>query len=115
MVETTVVLKPQSEWRKVPTWYSDWKRAPAWVLAVCRRFTPDHISQEALVEEMDQALKIPGTTNAWTMPIRNRIDMLTTGIRTPVGVKVYGADLAKIYGAWKMSLAVDIAAKSVMM
>jgi Cu(I)/Ag(I) efflux system membrane protein CusA/SilA len=45
---------------------------------------------------MDQALKIPGTTNAWTMPIRNRIDMLTTGVRTPVGVKVFGSDLDRI-------------------
>jgi Cu(I)/Ag(I) efflux system membrane protein CusA/SilA len=96
MVETTVVLKPRSEWRKVATWYSDWKWVPGWLAAVFRRITPDHISQEALVEEMDQALKIPGTTNAWTMPIRNRIDMLTTGIRTPVGVKIYGADLGQI-------------------
>jgi Cu(I)/Ag(I) efflux system membrane protein CusA/SilA len=96
MVETTIVLKPHDQWRKVPTWYSDWKWAPAWLVGVLRRFTPDHISQEALVEEMDQALKIPGTTNAWTMPIRNRIDMLTTGIRTPVGVKIYGADLGQI-------------------
>jgi Cu(I)/Ag(I) efflux system membrane protein CusA/SilA len=45
---------------------------------------------------MDQALKIPGTSNAWTMPIRNRVDMLTTGIRTPVGIKIYGADIKKI-------------------
>ena len=96
MMETTVVLKPQSQWRKVATWYSDWKWAPGWLVTAFRHITPDHISQEALVEEMDRALKIPGTTNAWTMPIRNRIDMLTTGIRTPVGVKIYGADLGKI-------------------
>jgi Cu(I)/Ag(I) efflux system membrane protein CusA/SilA len=96
MVETTVVLKPPSEWRKVPTWYSEWKWAPPWLLGVFGHITPDHISQETLVEQMDQALKIPGTTNAWTMPIRNRIDMLTTGIRTPVGIKIFGADLAKI-------------------
>ncbi len=96
MVETTVVLKPKWEWRKVRTWYSDWTWAPDWLLAAFRHITPDHISQEQLVEEMDRALKIPGTTNAWTMPIRNRVDMLTTGIRTPVGVKIYGADLAQI-------------------
>ena len=48
------------------------------------------------MDEMDRALRIPGTTNAWTMPIRNRVDMLTTGVRTPVGVKVLGADLNKI-------------------
>jgi Cu(I)/Ag(I) efflux system membrane protein CusA/SilA len=96
MFETVVLLKPRSEWRKVATWYSDWDWAPEWLRGVCRRITPDHISQEQLVEEMDQALKIPGTTNAWTQPIRNRIDMLTTGVRTPVGIKVYGADLAEI-------------------
>jgi len=94
MMETTVVLKPQNQWRKKPQWYSAW--APEWLQAILRRAWPDRISQEELVEEMDRALKIPGTTNAWTMPIRNRIDMLTTGVRTPVGVKVYGSDLNKI-------------------
>ena len=94
MMETVVVLKPESEWRKVDTWYSEW--APAWAKGIFRRFTPDHISTDQLVEEMDQALKIPGTTNAWTMPIKARVDMLTTGIRTPVGIKVYGADTGKI-------------------
>ncbi|HYM09476.1 MAG TPA: efflux RND transporter permease subunit, partial [Bryobacterales bacterium] len=96
MMETTVVLKPPDQWRKVHTWYSDWQGAPQWLVAAFRHITPDHISQDQLVEEMDQALQIPGTTNAWTMPVRNRIDMLTTGIRTPVGIKIYGADLAKI-------------------
>src|SRR5712691_11365399 len=51
---------------------------------------------EKLVEEMDRALRIPGVANAWTMPIRNRIDMLATGIRTPVGVKIFGPDLRTI-------------------
>ena len=46
--------------------------------------------------EMDAAMQIPGTTNAWTMPIKARIDMLTTGIRTPVGIKIFGADLKEI-------------------
>ena len=45
---------------------------------------------------MNEALQIPGVSNAWTMPIKNRIDMLTTGVRTPVGIKIYGADLAEI-------------------
>ena len=96
MMETVVALKPTSEWRKMPTWYSGWAWAPGWLREALQRITPDHISQDALIEEMDQALKIPGTTNAWTMPIRNRIDMLTTGIRTPVGIKIYGPDLARI-------------------
>ena len=71
MMETTVTLKPESEWRKGMTW-------------------------EKLVDEMDRALRIPGVANAWTMPIKNRIDMLSTGIRTPVGVKIFGPDLKKI-------------------
>ena len=51
---------------------------------------------DALVAEMDQALQMPGVSNAWTMPIKNRTDMLATGIRTPVGVKVFGKDLGEI-------------------
>ncbi|MGA2629408.1 MAG: CusA/CzcA family heavy metal efflux RND transporter [Terriglobia bacterium] len=94
MMETTVVLKPPDRWRRRPQWYS--QRAPEWAQKILRCFWPDRISQEELIEEMDRALKIPGTTNAWTMPIRNRIDMLTTGVRTPVGVKIYGSDLRQI-------------------
>ena len=90
MLETVVTLKPQSQWRHVDTWYSSW--APDWVKRVLRRVTPDHISQEALVHEMNDALRLPGLSNAWTMPIKARIDMLSTGIRTPVGLKVQGAD-----------------------
>ena len=71
MIETTIALKPRSEWR--------------------RGMTPDK-----LIEEMDAALRIPGLTNAWTMPIRSRIDMLSTGIRTPVGIKIAGPDLAAL-------------------
>ncbi len=94
MVETTVVLKPHDQWRKKPQWYSS--RAPEWAQPILRRFWPDRISQEELIDEMDAALRIPGTTNAWTMPIRNRIDMLTTGVRTPVGVKIFGSNLREI-------------------
>jgi len=94
MMETVIVLKPETQWRKVDTWYSSW--APKWAKGIFRRFTPDHISTDQLVEEMNQALKIPGTANAWTMPIKARVDMLTTGIRTPVGIKIYGADIKKI-------------------
>ena len=54
------------------------------------------LSYEGLIDEMDRALQFPGVTNAWTMPIRNRIDMLTTGIRTPVGIKIFGPDLKQI-------------------
>jgi len=94
MMETVVVLKPENQWRKVNTWYSSW--APEWAGKIFRRFTLDHISSDQLVEEMNQALQIPGTTNAWTMPIKGRVDMLTTGVRTPVGIKIYGADIRQI-------------------
>jgi len=94
MMETTVVLKPQDQWRRVPRWYSD--RAPEWLQAWLRTMWPDRISWDELVAQMDEALRIPGVSNAWTMPIKGRIDMLTTGVRTPVGIKVMGADLPTI-------------------
>ncbi len=95
MMETVVQLKPDSEWRPKDRWYSS--RAPEWLkTAVLRRIWGDRISWEELVAEMDQALRLPGQTNAWTMPIKARIDMLTTGVRTPVGIKIYGSDLAEI-------------------
>lgn len=94
MMETVIVLKPHQGWRKTPTWYDSW--APKWLRPVLGRVTPDHISTEQLVDEMNRALKIPGTSNAWTMPIKARVDMLTTGVRTPVGIKIYGADIKKI-------------------
>jgi Cu(I)/Ag(I) efflux system membrane protein CusA/SilA len=68
MYETTVILKPEGEWRP-------------------------GMSYPKLVGEMDRAVRMPGVTNAWTMPIKNRIDMLATGVRTPVGIKVYGPNL----------------------
>ena len=71
MGETTVMLKPESQWRAGMTW-------------------------EKLVDEMDKKIRLPGVANAWTMPIKNRIDMLSTGIRTPVGIKIFGPDLKKI-------------------
>lgn len=96
MMETIVVLKPHQQWRKVETWYSHWTWAPPWLKAVFGRITPDHISTEQLVNELNEALTLPGVSNAWTMPIKARIDMLTTGVRTPVGIKVYGSDLKEI-------------------
>jgi len=75
MAETTVMLKPESEWRKVNG------RTITW---------------EELKDKMNEAMQIPGWSNAWTMPIKARIDMLTTGIRTPVGIKILGSDLNEI-------------------
>jgi copper/silver efflux system protein len=94
MLETVVTLKPQSEWRKVDTWYSAW--APEWTKPLFRHFTPDHMSSEELVNKLNDALKLPGLSNAWTMPIKGRIEMLSTGMRTPVGLKISGADLKQI-------------------
>ena len=73
MFETIINLKPKSEWRA-------------------------GVTSESLKDEMDAALQFPGVSNAWTMPIRARTDMLSTGIRTPVGIKIYGTDLAKMEG-----------------
>jgi Cu(I)/Ag(I) efflux system membrane protein CusA/SilA len=71
MIETTIMLKPESEWRE--------------------GMTPDK-----LVDEMNAAIQVPGLTNAWTMPIKTRIDMLSTGIKTPVGIKIAGPDLLEL-------------------
>ena len=71
MFETVINLKPQSEWRPGMT-------------------------TDKLIAELDAALQFPGIANAWTMPIKARIDMLSTGIRTPIGIKVYGKNLAEI-------------------
>lgn len=97
MMETTVILKPQNEWRKKPRWYS--KVIPEFLQGPFRAIWPDRISWEELIygpNGLDQALKLPGVVNAWTMPIKARIDMLTTGVRTPVGIKIYGDDLKKL-------------------
>jgi copper/silver efflux system protein len=94
MMETVISLKPREEWPVVHTWYSDW--APEWLKPALRHVTSDRLSTDGLVQQMNQALKIPGTTNAWTMPIKARIDMLTTGVRTPVGIKIYGSDIHEI-------------------
>jgi Cu(I)/Ag(I) efflux system membrane protein CusA/SilA len=64
--------------------------------SIFRHVTPDHISEEELVDELNAAVKLPGLSNAWTMPIKARTDMLTTGIRTPLGLKISGADLQTI-------------------
>ena len=93
MIETTVVLKPEDQWRKIHRWYS-------WMPEVLRRLFrpiwPDRISWDDLINELDARLQFPGITNAWTMPIKARTDMLSTGVRTPIGIKVNGADLKEI-------------------
>ncbi|MGA2174839.1 MAG: efflux RND transporter permease subunit [Verrucomicrobiota bacterium] len=85
MIETTIMLKPEEEWPAVDI------QDDAGNITAHRRRTPDE-----LVDAMNAAVQIPGLNNAWTMPIRTRIDMLATGIKTPVGIKVAGPDLAEL-------------------
>ncbi|MEK6543436.1 MAG: efflux RND transporter permease subunit, partial [Elusimicrobiota bacterium] len=94
MMETTVILKPQDQWRPMHRWYSSW--VPGIFKAPFRVIWPEHISYDELIDEMDNAMRFPGVTNAWTMPIKARIDMLTTGVRTPIGIKIFGPDLKVI-------------------
>ncbi len=98
MVETTVVLKPEKEWRMThhDRWYSKW--APEFVKQPLRSVWPEQgpMRWEDLIDEMDRTVQIPSYANAWLFPIRTRIDMITTGIRTPVGIKVLGTDLNTI-------------------
>ena len=98
MVETTVQLRPAAEWRKKhhDRWYSGW--APGWLKAAFRPIWPEQqpITWDELTTEMNGKMQFPGWTNAWTMPIKTRVDMLTTGVRTPIGIKVFGTDLGEI-------------------
>ena len=93
MMETVVVLKNQREWRKKERWYSF---LPGFLQFPFRWITPDLMTWEELISEMNKKMSFPGLTNAWTLPIKGRIDMLTTGIRTPVGIKISGSDREKI-------------------
>ncbi len=97
MMETVVVLKPADQWPRKPRWYSSW--APEWLRRQLSQIWPDHQSTQELIYSpggLNERMQLPGVVNAWTMPIKARIDMLTTGIRTPVGIKVLGADLNRI-------------------
>src|SRR5207248_5224522 len=85
MFETIINLQPEDQWRP-------------------------GVTVDSLVAEMNQALQFPGVSNAWTMPIKARIDMLSTGIRSPIGVKVYGPDLA---GIDKLSREIEAALRPV--
>ncbi|MBY0275856.1 CusA/CzcA family heavy metal efflux RND transporter [Candidatus Binatia bacterium] len=93
MVETTVVLKPESEWRHRERWYSNRSAPVRWVASF---FEPEHLTFAELQDEMDAKLRLPGIPNIWTQPIKNRIDMLSTGVRTPIGIKVMGPDLSVV-------------------
>ncbi|MBP1627109.1 MAG: cation efflux system protein CusA [Holophagaceae bacterium] len=94
MMETVIILKPEDQWREKPRWFSSW--APGFLKAILRPFWRDRITQEEIVADLDRVVRLPAIPNAWTMPIKARQDMLSTGIRTPVGLKINGADLETI-------------------
>jgi copper/silver efflux system protein len=98
MNESIVLLHPKETWPKRPVqrWYS--RRAPEWSKPALRLLWPEHAprTQHELIRDMDFALRTPGYQMAIAPPIRTRIDMLTTGVRTPVGIKVFGEDLLEI-------------------
>jgi Cu(I)/Ag(I) efflux system membrane protein CusA/SilA len=94
MLETLIILKPVSAWPRIDRWYSSW--APDWLRPALRPFTPDHLSTENLIARMNLALSMPGVSNTWSMPIRSRVEMLTTGVRAPLGLKVTGRSLDEI-------------------
>lgn len=93
MMETVVVLKDQREWRTRERWYSFLPKFLQWPFTFV---TPNYMSWDELIREMNKKMQFPGLTNAWTLPIKGRIDMLTTGIRTPIGIKISGSDINQI-------------------
>lgn len=93
MIETTITLKDKSAWRKNKRWHSF---LPEFIKAPLNRIWPETISEEDLISEMNEKLNFLGMPNIWTMPIKNRIDMLSTGIRSPIGIKIFGPDLKTI-------------------
>ncbi len=98
MAETTIRLRPRNEWPAVPRtrWYSRW--APAPLRAVLRLFWPDRSPRTTaeLIAEMDRAVRLPGWTSAWTAPARARMDMMATGVRTPVGLRIVSPDPVRL-------------------
>lgn len=97
MVESTVKLRPREAWRKRPRprVFSAW---PRWLKAPLAALWPEErpLTWDELVAEVSAKMQFPGWTGAWTMPIKTRIDMLTTGIRTPIGIKVFGTEVSAI-------------------
>ena len=108
MIETVIRLKPRKQWRHVPAdrWWTDdrglkFAWVPEFLVVPLDRIWPANrpLSLAELTAQLQAAVDLPGWTNAWTMPIKTRIDMLSTGIRTPVGIKVYGPDSTAIDAA----------------
>jgi copper/silver efflux system protein len=98
MAETTIRLRPRAEWPKHPRqrWYSSW--APSWLKPALAAVWPSEMALTTadLVERLDAATRLPGWTNAWTAPARARLDMMATGVRTPVGIRIVASDPARL-------------------
>ncbi|HEX6164260.1 MAG TPA: efflux RND transporter permease subunit, partial [Vicinamibacterales bacterium] len=98
MIESVIALRPRDEWPTSyrPQWYSNW--APDWIKPLLRPAWPEQRARTLaeLSKDLDAALQMPGYQMAIAPPIRTRIDMLSTGVRTPVGIKVFGDDLTEI-------------------
>jgi Cu(I)/Ag(I) efflux system membrane protein CusA/SilA len=97
MMETIVILKPESQWRAVPVrrWFSDW---PAWAKAPLAWFAPEQrrMTKGEILAELQEKTAIPGVLPTWLQPIQTRLVMLQTGFRAMMGVKIYGSDLKVI-------------------
>lgn len=98
MFETTIILKPPSEWREISVerWYSGWM--PRFLKPPFRLIWPEErrMNWDELIAEMDNALQVPGMPNIWWMPVQTRTEMLATGVRSALAVKVLGSDLQTI-------------------
>lgn len=94
MLETLVTLKPREQWRRRSTWYSAW--APRWTLPVLRRLTDDRVTVDDIIADLDHTVSVPGLVNAWTMPVQARTTMLSSGMRSVVGLKVHGPDVQTV-------------------
>jgi Cu(I)/Ag(I) efflux system membrane protein CusA/SilA len=98
MAETTIRLKPRSQWPRVERhrWYSGW--APGPVKRVLGLLWPESrpMTTAELIDSLDRTVRVPGWTNAWTAPVRARIDMMATGVRTPVGIRVVAGTAARL-------------------
>ncbi len=94
MAETVIRLRPREEWPKLPRtrWYSGW--APAPLRSTLAVFWPDRTPRTTaeLIEELDEAVRLPGWSSSWTAPARSRMDMMATGVRTPVGIRLVSPD-----------------------
>src|SRR4029079_1338218 len=98
MAETTVRLKPRAEWPRVEMkrWYSGW--APRPVKRALGLIWPETrpMTTAELIDSLDSKTRVPGWTNAWTAPVRARIDMMATGVRTPVGIRIVAPTPARL-------------------